>query len=63
MRGRQKMQQLELRFEEEEIWEQIPARVQNKALSLCVQMILEKMRQREGVKPDESEDHSRAPQS
>ncbi len=62
MKGRQKVRQLELRFEEAEIWEQIPARVQSKVLTLCVQMIMEKMRQREEVKPDESEDHPCAPQ-
>ncbi|MGB9792661.1 MAG: hypothetical protein ACPLTR_08825 [Thermacetogeniaceae bacterium] len=45
-------------FGEEEVWSQLPPKVQEKALVLCAQMIMELCRRVEKeVKTDEPENH------
>lgn len=45
-------------FGEEEIWSQLPPKVQEKALVLCAQMVMELYRRAEKeVKTDEPENH------
>lgn len=51
--------QLTLGFGEERIWERLPPRIQQKVISICVQMVLQVFQSLDrGVSESEPQDHS-----